>query len=91
MTLFTFQFEISGKYSNDEQLKNNLFIFLILIVFQCEISGNLLIHEIIQRLIIKDVHPENKLLISLVFSKFHFEMSGKFVKDEHPANKLLKL
>ena len=50
-----------------------------------------MIHEIIQRLIIKDVHPANKLLISLVFSKFHFEMSGKFVKDEHPANKQLKL
>ena len=56
-------------------------MLLILIVFQCEISGNL----------IKDVHPLNKLHISLVYSMFHLEISGKYFKDEHPANRPCKL
>ena len=48
--------------------KIKAFILLILIAFQGKISGNL----------IKDVHPLNKLLISLVFSIFNFEISVKF-------------
>ena len=39
VTFFVFHFEISGKCFNDEQLENKPFIFLILNVFQCEISG----------------------------------------------------
>ena len=39
VTLFVFQFEISGKDIKDEQYENILLIFLTLHVFHLEISG----------------------------------------------------
>ena len=40
---------------------------------------------------IKDRHPENISLISIILFVFHFDISGNDFNDEHPANNPLIL
>jgi len=58
LTLFVFQFEISGNDFNDEHSLNKQRILITLIVFHLEISGNNF----------NDEHPSNILLILTVWA-----------------------
>ena len=60
---------MSGIAFKLEHLLNKPIREVILIISHLEISRN----------VFNDEHPENKQFISLVFSIFHFDISGKLI------------